>query len=206
MKYFKIATILLALIIADVGSSHAQKAGDISISANVVYTPNWTNYWSELPYYEYMYNSHSANIGVSAKIQYNISTPIKVEGVFTFFPSFFNLGMWDLSLNAQYLFPVTRRLSVYPIAGLCLSKYKSDGGYTNHDDVYIIDKKVAGKHTIYGVNTGGGIDYKLSNIISLQGELKYVIGFDNTIFSDYYKTKRFMISIGMTYKFHHKKN
>lgn len=194
-KYFGRVAILLTVVMVGFGSAYAQEAGDIAVGANIMFTPGWVkeSRGADEP------KSNSGGFG--AKFQYNITTPIRVEGAFTFIPSSDRLGMWDLFVNAHYLIPVMRKLNVYPIAGLGLMKYKSEGGYFMLDDAVILDTKVEGNYTIFGVNIGGGVEYKLSRKVSLQGELRYIIGFDNTIFSDYYKTNRFMISIGTAYKF-----
>jgi outer membrane protein X len=194
-KCFERVAILLALVMAGFGSVYAQEAGDMAVGANIVFTPGWVEE-SRGP------NDPKSNAGgFGAKFQYNVTTPIRVEGAFTIFPSSDKLGMWNLFVNAHYLVPVVKKLNVYPIAGLGLMKYKSEGAYIIAGDVVIINTNVAGNYTIFGVNIGGGAEYKLSKKVSLEGEFKYIIGFDNTIFSDYYKTNRSMISIGAVYKF-----
>ena len=142
-KYFERTAILLALVTVGFGNVYAQEAGDTAIGANLVFTPNWVDYWEmrRVGEVSQVSKSYTSNGGFGAKIQYNVTTPIRVEGSFNFLPSGFKLSMWDLSVNAHYLIPV------------------------------------------------------------MKGELKDIIGFDNTIFSDYYKTNRLMISIGAIYKF-----
>ena len=194
-RYFERVAILLALVMVGFGSAYAQEAGDIAVGVNVLFTPGWVNEARGAG------DPKSNNVGFGAKFQYNVSTPIRVEGAFALLPSGDRLGMWNLFVNAHYLIPVMKKLNVYPVAGLGLMKYTSEGGYINLGDAIIINTNVAGNYTIFGVNIGGGAEYKLSKKVSLQGELKYIIGFDSTIFSDYYKTNRLMISIGAAYKF-----
>ena len=173
----------------------SQKAGDVAVGANIVFTLGWVEGSRQAV------DPQSNNGGFGGKLQYNVTDPVRVEGAFNFLPSGDRLSMWDLSVNAHYLIHVMQKLNVYPVAGLNLMKYTSEGKIIYLDDAVILDKNAAGNYTIFGVNIGGGIEYKLSKKVSLQGELKYLIGFDNTAYSDYYKKNRFMISLGAVYKF-----
>jgi outer membrane protein X len=96
--------------------------------------------------------------------------------------------MWDLSLNAHYLFPVADAISIYPLAGLGVLGAKSSvnvgvGGQSANASDSTSD---------LGVNLGGGIDYKLKDNLILNAELKYKINGDWT---------RFIISVGLAYIF-----
>jgi len=194
-NYFERVAILLALVMVGFGSVNAQEAGDMAVGANIVFTPGWVeeSNWAD--------DTKSNNGGFGAKFQYNVTTPIRLEGAFTFLPGSDELGMWNIFVNAHYLIPVMEKLNIYPIAGLGFMNYKSNGGYINLGSALVLNRNIAGNYTMFGVNVGGGVEYKLSRKVSLQGDLKYVIGFDDTVYSDYYKTNRFMISIGAVYKF-----
>ena len=194
-KYFERVAILLAVVVVGFGSVYAQEAGDMDVGISIVYTPDWVKESRDVG------DPKSANTGLSARFQYNVTTPMRLAGVFTYLPNGDNLGMWDLSVNAHYLLPVVKKLNVYPVAGLDLMRYTSEGAYINLGSALIVNKKVAGNYTMFGVNIGGGVECKLGKRVSLQGEVKYILGFDNTIFSDYYKTNRLIISIGAVYKF-----
>ena len=206
-KYIERVAILLALVMVGFGSVYAQEAGDMAVGLNIVYTPNWVDYTEVRWVYEsdngvkQMSKPYTANGGFGAKIQYNVTNPIRVEAAFAFLPSGFELGMWNLSVNANYLIPILEKLIVYPIAGLDFMKYTSEGEKFVLFDRTLIVSLDAGNFTLFGVNIGGGTEFRLSKKISLQGELRYIIGFDNSVFSDYHKTNRCMISIGAVYKF-----
>jgi outer membrane protein X len=98
--------------------------------------------------------------------------------------------MWDLSVNGHWLFPVVDKITVYPLAGLGilgatasipdidLGEWGSLGGSVSTSDV--------------AFNFGGGIDYKLTEQLILNAELKYKI-------SDAWN--RLLISAGLAYKF-----
>ena len=82
--------------------------------------------------------------------------------------------MWDLSANVHYLFPITDEITIYPLAGVGIL---GAGGGSDHE---------------FGLNLGGGIDYKLTSKLFLNGELKYKFG-DNW--------DRLLISAGIGYRF-----
>jgi outer membrane protein X len=120
------------------------------------------------------------NYGIGAKFQYNATNPLRLEGSFTYFLKKDNLTMWDLSANAHWLFPVADKVTVYPLAGLGILNYGSSyGGYSaSSSDI--------------AFNLGGGIDYKLTDKLALNAELKYKI-------SDTWD--RLLLSAGLAYKF-----
>jgi outer membrane protein X len=137
------------------------------------------------------------NVGIGGKFQYNVTDPIRLEGSLNFFfPKKYDFGFvesklsfWDLSVNAHYLFPATDQITVYPLAGLGIQgwKFKAEadlggwGSYGGSD---------SGSDVCF--NLGGGIDFKLSDQLSFNGELKYKISGD---------WNRFIISAGLAYKF-----
>ena len=194
-KNFKRVAILFALVVVGFGSVNAQEAGDMAVGVNIVFTPGWVEE-SRMEG-----DPKSNNGGFGATFQYNVTTPIRLEGAFTFLPSGDELGLWDIFVNAHYLIPVMKKLNVYPIAGLGFMNYKSNGEYINLGSALVFNTNIAGNYTMFGVNVGGGVEYKLSRKISLQGDLKYIIGFDDSVFSESFKTNRLMISIGAAYKF-----
>ena len=194
-KNFKRVAILFALVVVGFGSVNAQEAGDMAVGVNIVFTPGWVEESRKAG------DPKSNNGGFGATFQYNVTTPIRLEGAFTFLPGSDRLGLWDIFVNAHYLIPVMKKLNVYPIAGLGFMNYKSDGEYINLGGALVLNTNIAGNYTMFGVNVGGGVEYKLSGKISLQGDLKYIIGFDDSVFSESFKTNRLMISIGAAYKF-----
>ena len=114
------------------------------------------------------------NVGFGPKFQYNIADPIRLEGSYTYFLKKNGWSMWDLSANVHYLFPITDEITIYPLAGVGIL---GAGGGSDHE---------------FGLNLGGGIDYKLTSKLFLNGELKYKFG-DNW--------DRLLISAGIGYRF-----
>jgi outer membrane protein X len=92
--------------------------------------------------------------------------------------------MWDLSVNGHWLFPVADKVTVYPLAGLGILGSKVNiPSFGLGDGVSQSD---------FGFNIGGGIDYKLTDKMILNTELKYKIAGD---------WKRLFFSAGVAYKF-----
>ena len=129
------------------------------------------------------------NVGIGAKFQYNILDPLRLEGSFTFFLPKSEYGvkqsMWDLSVNAHYLFPVADQITVYPLAGLGILGVKAKADLGDFGTISASD-------SFFGFNIGGGVDFKLSETIILNAEMKYKIG-------DVWN--RFLISAGVAFKF-----
>ena len=84
------------------GSTYAQEVGDIAVGVSIEITPGWVeeSRTEDEP--------KSNNGGFGAKIQYNVTKPIRLEGVFVYLPSSDRLGMWNININAHYLFPVMK--------------------------------------------------------------------------------------------------
>jgi len=116
------------------------------------------------------------NVGLGGKFQYNVTNPIRLEGAFTYFFEKKNTSMWDLSANAHYLFKVADQITVYPLAGVGILGVSSYG----HSD------------SDFGINLGGGLDYKLADNLFINAELKFRVGGD---------WDRTMFGIGLGYRF-----
>jgi len=116
------------------------------------------------------------NIGIGAKFQYNVTDPIRLDGSFTFFfpkkwdflGASISATMWNLDFNGHYLFPVSDQFNVYPLAGLAFVGIGAKSKGT------IMGEKInsSASKTYVGVNLGGGVDFKLSDDLYLNGELK----------------------------------
>lgn len=159
----KVAVIAIALVTMSI-AVNAQEKGDMAAGGNLVLGSG---------------NSFT-NIGIGAKFQYNVTNPLRLEGSFTYFLTKNNHTMWDLNANAHWLFPVADKVMVYPLAGLGIL----------HHGVSILGYSVSSSDI--ALNLGGGIDYKLTDKLVLNAELKYKI-------SDLWD--RLLLSAGLAYKF-----
>jgi outer membrane protein X len=148
MKHFLQKAAIAAIAVTMSMAAVAQQKGDKAAGGNLVFGSG---------------NSYS-NIGIGAKFQYSVTDPIRLEGSFTYFLEKDYVSMWDLSVNGHYLFPVADKVTVYPLAGLGILGTKVDFGFGSSSDSNL------------GVNLGGGADFKLSDRVILNAELKYKTG------------------------------
>ena len=167
----KVAIVAIAVVTMSL-AVNAQEQGDMAVGANLVLG----------------YNSDFTDFGVGGKFLYNVSDAIRLEGAVTFFlpKDYFGvkLSFWDLSVNGHYLLPVSDKFTLYPLVGLGIQGWKlkvSESGISVSD---------TGSDLCF--NLGGGFDYKLTDQLFLNCELKYRIVED---------WNRLVISAGITYKF-----
>jgi len=156
--FLKKAAIAIIAVVTMSMAANAQEKGSIAVGGNLVFGSG---------------NSYS-NVGFGPKLQYNITDPIRLEGSYTYFLKKNNWSMWDVSVNAHYLFSVTDEITVYPLAGIGIL---SAGGGSDNE---------------FGLNLGAGIDYKLTRNLFVNGEVKYKI-------AD--KWNRLLISAGIGLRF-----
>ncbi len=142
---------LLALTVALVGLTASAQKGQPALGINLGY------------------GTETESLGIGIKAQYFLTNSLRAEASANYFFEKDNLSMWDLNLNAHYLFKVANKLSVYPIVGMTLANFDSHGNTKSR----------------IGVNLGGGIEHNLTRNISINAEAKYqlVNDFDQGVFS-----------------------
>ena len=64
------------------------------------------------------YGTEISNVGLGAKYQYGITDAIRIEGSLDYFFKKDGASMWDINVNAHYLFPFAEKFAVYPLVGL----------------------------------------------------------------------------------------
>lgn len=137
--------------------AYSQEKGDMSAGVNVSYGTS----------------DGFSNFGFGAKFRYNITDAIRVEPSATYFLEKDYTNMWDINANVHYLFPVADKFVVYPLAGVTMMGVKVEVlGFSDSESKF-------------GANLGGGVDYKLTDNIDLNLEIKYqlVSDFDRPVFS-----------------------
>jgi outer membrane protein X len=169
----KVAVIAIAVMAVSM-VANAQEVGDKAVGGSLVLGSgnNYTNY------------------GIGARFLYNVTSPIRLDGSFTYFLEKDYLSMWDLSVNAHWLFPVADKTTVYPLAGLGIL-----GSSVNIPKIEVGGFSTGGGNissSDLALNLGGGIDQKLTDVLTFNAELKYKV-VDNM--------NRFLISAGIIYKF-----
>ncbi|MDR1402454.1 MAG: porin family protein [Tannerellaceae bacterium] len=147
----------------------AQKKGDMAAGANVTVGTG----------------DHLTNFGLGGKFQYNVTNPIRLEGAFDYFLKKNHLRMWDISVNGHWLFPAGDKLTAYPLAGLGVLNYKASSGFDGYG-------KYGTSNSDFAFNLGGGLDFKLTDDLVFNAELKYKI-------SDVWS--RLLLSAGIAYRF-----
>jgi outer membrane protein X len=169
----RMAICLIATTTMSVMAAEAQEQGDMAAGVNL---------------YAGFGNSYT-NFGIGAKFQYNVTSPIRLEGAFNYFPKKDLISMWDLSLNGHYLFPLTDKFTFYPLVGIGVTGSKVQNISYGFDD-YIGKKYYSSSNVAF--NLGVGVDYMLTDNIFANFEIKYKIsdGWDRTLFS-----------LGIAYKF-----
>ena len=146
------------------------------------------------------YGTEHKALGIGIKGQYGITDAIRAEASFDYFLKKDGLSMWDVNLNAHYLFSLTDKLKVYPLAGLTFTNWKFDNAfeieidpeyaqYLDEDDYY---SSASGSESKFGVNLGAGLQYDLTDKLSLNVEAKY------QLISDF---DQMMFGVGIAYKF-----
>ena len=95
-------------------------------------------------------------IGVGAKFQYNVSNQIRLDASITHVTAII-LKVLDFSVTGHYLFPVSNKVTLYPLVGFTICNYSLFGLEASE----------------YFVAFGGGIDIKLTNKLLLNFDFKY---------------------------------
>jgi outer membrane protein X len=176
---FKQVAILVIAVMMNV-TANAQEKGDIAVGGKL----------------ETGSGDGLANIGLGGKFQYNVTNPLRLEGSATyFFPKKWRaegsimsskVSMWDFSANAQYLFFLSDKFVLYPLAGLSLFSAETKIENTHNGVWHNSSTSEA------GLNIGGGIDVKITDNLVFNAELKYKTG------SDWGRT---LVSAGLMYRF-----
>lgn len=147
------------------------------------------------------YGTEHKALGIGVKGQYGITDAVRAEASFDYFLKKDGLSMWDVNLNAHYLFPLTQKLKVYPLAGLTFTNWKFDDAFEIEidpefaqylDDDDITSGSASASESKFGINLGAGVQYDLTDKLILNVEAKYqlISDFDQMIFG-----------VGIAYKF-----
>lgn len=178
--------VLMSFIALGTSSVFAQK-GEKSVGVNF-------NYATEI-----------SNVGIGAKFQYSITDAIRTEASFDYFLEKDGLKMWDINLNAHYLFPVADKFKIYPLVGLTYSNWNigseeiyawsDDNGNEEWDEGeerYDGEYEGSGSTGKFGVNLGAGAEYAITDRLNINFEIKY------QLISDFNQA---VFAVGLAYKF-----
>lgn len=140
------------------------------------------------------YGTEISNLGIGAKGMYNFTNAIRVEAGFDYFLKKDYVSMWDINVNAHYLFPIAEKFKVYPLVGLTYTNWKLDGNSLmgDIDGIPMEDENYDASTGKFGVNLGAGIQYDITDKWAVNFELKY------QLISDFNQA---VFGIGIAYKF-----
>lgn len=156
MKKF-LAIVVVAIM--GVATASAQK-GEMAVGGNL------------------LYGTEVNSVGIGAKFQYGILEHLRGEASFNYYFKNKGFHMWDLNVNAHYLFDIAPKFRAYPLAGLTVVNKT----YSDEDDSV----------TRFGLNLGGGCEYDVSPRVTVNAEFKYSIV--STI-------DQAVLGLGVVYKF-----
>jgi outer membrane protein X len=155
---FKTAIAVIALTTIGL-TANAQQKGDMAWGVQGAYTSLEG------------YPDNVSFLGLGAKFRYNVTDPIRLEAAFTYYLPKDEMSLWDFSADAQWLFPISDKVTLYPAAGLGIYGVKvSVLGYSTSDSEL-------------GLNLGGGADFNISEKMAITAQLKYNTAIERVILS-----------------------
>jgi outer membrane protein X len=162
---FKIAIAVIALTTISL-TANAQQQGDMAWGVQGAFTSLKS------------YPDNVSFLGLGAKFRYNVTDPIRLEAAFTYYLPKDEMNLWDFSVDAQWLYPISDKVTLYPAAGLGIYGQKvSVLGYS-------------ASYSWFGLNLGGGADFNINEKTAITAQLKY-----NT------DVKLFVLSAGVVSRF-----
>lgn len=122
------------------------------------------------------YGSEVESAGIGVKFNYGLTDQIRLSPSFNYFLENDGLSAWEVNADAHYLFNVAPGITVYPLAGLTFTHWKFDlADALGIEGIGSVLGDTSSSDSKLGINIGGGIDYKLTDQLSLGLELKYGI-------------------------------
>ena len=118
-----------------------------------------------------LYGTDASNIGLGVKYQNNITDAIRLEAVGDYYLKTDGFSMFDVNVNGHYLFPLSEKVTAYPLVGINYTSWKQESFISFGEEFK--DDNIDIKDTSIGLNIGGGIQYKLTGKIRIGAELKY---------------------------------
>lgn len=133
------------MMIAGASAANAQK-GEQALGVNVVY------------------GTEISNVGFGVQYQLGITDALRLAPSFEYYLKKNGVTFWDINANLHYVFNLSDKFEVYPLAGV---------GYAHTKTEYDEDGSVSAGD--FAINVGGGAGYHLSDNLSLMVDLKYQI-------------------------------
>ena len=110
----------------------------------------------------YMLDSPN-NIGFGANVGYEFMNNVRGVGEFNYLLKKDYVSWWNVEANVEYLFRLGDAFTIYPLAGIDFTGCSVEGG---------------GSDSKMGLNIGAGVEYALSEKLSLKAEYNYKTQYD----------------------------
>ena len=115
---------------------------------------------------DYMIDSPK-NFGIGANVGYEVLNNVRGVAEFNYFFKKDYVSMWNVDVNAEYLFKAGDAFTISPLAGVSLLGLSWEGG---------------GSDSELGLNLGAGVEYQLSENLALKAEYNYKTNYDGNSF------------------------
>jgi len=133
------------------------------------------------------YGTKIESLGVGLRGQYGFMDYLRGSLEYKYYIDRHNTSAWGISADAHYVFGVSNTISLYPIAGITLSRWTTDLGRSGIDG---LNEKYSNNRLGFNIGFAGQIE--LSDKTFLQIEAKEALIKDYT---------QFVISVGFMYQF-----
>lgn len=171
--------------LAGLTTASAQEKGDMAVGINVGVAPCVEGEGSP------------SNFGIGAKFQYNVSDPIRLEAAFNYWLKSKEVDIFDAAVNFHYIFKLSDKFNLYPVVGVGYARLSGTFTEVDLSELYngnlenaIVTESSSASRVL--VNAGVGVEYAVSEKVSIGAEVKY----------QYIKDfNRVPINVGVTYKF-----
>lgn len=134
------------------------------------------------------YGTDIESLGVGLRAQYGLTDYIRGAGEYKYYIDRRNVSAWGVSTELHYVFPASKTVSLYPIAGISFSRWTLDTGRSKPGNLYDIKDS----HNRVGANLGFGGQIAVADNIYVQIEAKEALIKDHT---------QFVALVGFMYQF-----
>ncbi len=137
------------------------------------------------------YGTKIESLGIGLRGQYGFMENIRGSLEYKYYIDRNSVSAWGISADAHYVFGVSDRISLYPIAGITYSRWTTDLGRIKVDGIELPEVTKNSENRL-GLNIGFAGQYSLTDNTFIQAEAKEALIKDFT---------QFVISVGFMYQF-----
>lgn len=112
------------------------------------------------------YGTELESISLGAKFNWAITDHVRLSPSFNYFLGNEFMSAWEINVDAHYLFNVSDKFAIYPLAGVTYSSWSMTVGFGQGGSV-------SASTGYFGANVGVGFGYDLSDALTLGLEAKY---------------------------------